>query len=131
MSEDGTKQIQGQVICRALGSNVTVAADNDARFLAYVVQVTFTKRLKERKCLLPLLQAAFVNLPVRHVLVLACTKSIQVEKLHRSSRPGAKRVQSMPCRSTNPMEQRISILIHSIRINPTERVGIGLAIRNV
>ncbi|CAF0911420.1 unnamed protein product [Rotaria sordida] len=60
VSEDGTKQIQGQVICRAIGKNNTPAPENDARFIAYIVQ------------------AAYVNLPVRNLLVLACTKSIQI-----------------------------------------------------
>lgn len=39
MSEDGTKQIQGQVICRASSGNEGSGLENDARFLAYVVQV--------------------------------------------------------------------------------------------
>ncbi|CAF4046095.1 unnamed protein product [Rotaria sp. Silwood2] len=60
VSEDGTKQIQGQVICRAIGNNNTPVPENDARFIAYAVQ------------------AAYVNLPVRNLLVLACTKSIQI-----------------------------------------------------
>ncbi|UJR15804.1 hypothetical protein I4U23_002735 [Adineta vaga] len=60
VSEDGKKQIHGQVIARAIGSNNAPASENDARFIAHVVQ------------------AAFVSLPVRNMLVLACTKSIQV-----------------------------------------------------
>ncbi|CAF0776243.1 unnamed protein product [Adineta steineri] len=63
VSEDGTKQIQGQVICRAVGNNNTPAPENDARFIAYIIQ------------------AAFVNLPIRNILVLACTKSIQIYEL--------------------------------------------------
>ncbi len=39
VSEDGTKQIQGQVICRAVGSTSAATQENDARFMAYVVQV--------------------------------------------------------------------------------------------
>lgn len=39
VSEDGTKQIQGQVICRATGTGGALGADYDARFLSYVVQV--------------------------------------------------------------------------------------------
>lgn len=60
VSEDGMKQIQGQVICRAMGANNAPAQDNDARFIAYVVQ------------------AEYVVLPIRSLLVLACTKSIQI-----------------------------------------------------
>ncbi|CAF0907489.1 unnamed protein product [Adineta ricciae] len=60
VSEDGKKQIHGQVITRAIGTNNTPAADNDARYIAHVVQ------------------AAFISLPVRSILVLACTKSIQI-----------------------------------------------------
>ncbi|CAF1064745.1 unnamed protein product [Adineta steineri] len=60
VSEDGTKQIQGQVMCRTPGSNNKPVMENDSRFTAYVIQ------------------AAFVNLPVRSLLVLACTKSIQI-----------------------------------------------------
>jgi len=59
-SDDGTKKIQGQVICRVPAGNESSASENDARFLAYVVQ------------------AAFVQLPVRNILVLACTKSVQI-----------------------------------------------------
>ena len=44
MSEDGTKQIQGQVICRAFGNNDKPAADNDPRFMAYIVQVNPNRR---------------------------------------------------------------------------------------
>jgi hypothetical protein len=39
VSEDGTKKIQGEVICRAIGNNNTPAPENDARFIAYIVQV--------------------------------------------------------------------------------------------
>ncbi|CAM4920892.1 unnamed protein product [Rotaria socialis] len=59
VSQDGTKQIQGQVICRAMSNNNTPAPENDARYIAHIVQ------------------AAYVNLAVRNLLVLACTKSIQ------------------------------------------------------
>lgn len=38
-SDDGTKKIQGQVICRVPAGNESSASENDARFLAYVVQV--------------------------------------------------------------------------------------------
>ncbi len=48
VSEDGTKQIQGQVISRAIGHNNTPAAENDARFLAYVIQVKRRKFPKTR-----------------------------------------------------------------------------------
>ena len=41
VSEDGKKQIHAQVITRAIGSNNTAVADNDARFIAHVVQVRF------------------------------------------------------------------------------------------
>ncbi|CAF1066577.1 unnamed protein product [Adineta ricciae] len=60
VSEDGKKQIHGQVITRAIGTDNTPVADNDARFIAHVVQ------------------AAFISLPVRSILVLACTKSVQI-----------------------------------------------------
>ncbi|CAF4805770.1 unnamed protein product [Rotaria socialis] len=60
VSQDGTKQIQGQVICRAMSNNNTPAPENDARYIAHIVQ------------------AAYVNLAVRNLLVLACTKSIQI-----------------------------------------------------
>lgn len=39
VSEDGNKQIQGQIICRILGSGNVPVADNDTRYLSYVVQV--------------------------------------------------------------------------------------------
>ncbi|CAF4965791.1 unnamed protein product, partial [Rotaria magnacalcarata] len=60
VSQDGTKQIQGQVICRAMSNSNTPAPENDARYIALIVQ------------------AAYVNLAVRNLLVLACTKSIQI-----------------------------------------------------
>ncbi|CAF1148503.1 unnamed protein product [Rotaria sp. Silwood1] len=63
VSEDGTKRIQGQVICRVIGNNNAAAPETDARFTVYVIQ------------------AAFVNLPIRNLLVLACTKSIQIYEL--------------------------------------------------
>ncbi|CAF1405444.1 unnamed protein product [Rotaria sordida] len=64
VSEDGTKRIQGQVICRVAGGNSnTTAPEIDARFTVYVIQ------------------AAFVNLPIRNLLVLACTKSVQIYEL--------------------------------------------------
>ncbi|CAF2468211.1 unnamed protein product [Rotaria sp. Silwood2] len=63
VSEDGTKRIQGQVICRVMNNNNASAPEIDARFTVYVIQ------------------AAFVNLPIRNLLVLACTKSIQIYEL--------------------------------------------------
>ncbi|CAF1646220.1 unnamed protein product [Adineta ricciae] len=63
VSEDGTKQIQGQVICRPVGHNSALVSESDARFIPYIVQ------------------AVFVNLPIRNILVLACTKSIQIYEL--------------------------------------------------
>ncbi len=50
VSEDGTKQIQGQVICRAMGNNNTPVPENDARYIAYVIQVKKIK-YKKIKCL--------------------------------------------------------------------------------
>ena len=43
-SEDGAKQFQAQIICRAIGDNNTPVSDNDARFIPHVVQVRRTRR---------------------------------------------------------------------------------------
>ncbi|CAF2983912.1 unnamed protein product [Rotaria socialis] len=61
--DSGTKRIQGQVICRIMGNNNNAAPESDARFTVYVIQ------------------AAFINLPIRNLLVLACTKSVQIYEL--------------------------------------------------
>ncbi|CAF3814882.1 unnamed protein product [Rotaria magnacalcarata] len=64
VSDDGTKRIQSQVVCRIMGNNNNNAASEiDARFTVYIIQ------------------AAFINLPIRNLLVLACTKSIQIYEL--------------------------------------------------
>ena len=43
-SDDGAKQSQAQIICRAIGDNNAPVSDNDARFIPHVIQVTRTCR---------------------------------------------------------------------------------------
>mgnify|MGYP006897128983 CR=1 FL=1 len=43
VSDDGTKQVQGQVICRVDETNHTSGVANDPRYTTYVIQVQTKK----------------------------------------------------------------------------------------
>ena len=48
VSEDGTKQIQGQVICRPVGHNSALVSESDVRFIPYIVQVSNFQSIKKK-----------------------------------------------------------------------------------
>lgn len=49
MSEDESKRVQSQVICRVTSNNSTSASEADVRFTVYVIQVKRFSKEKFRK----------------------------------------------------------------------------------